>query len=305
MASLIPASGRNDMSMTDPTMSVRRPSLIGSFISFIRFMHLDGASLTALLVLVGMALFAIIVPLLTGDANAMSDLSFAPPTLDHLMGTDDLGRDVFSRFANGARTSLAVGVLAAITSCLIGISLGAVAGYSGGIVDTLLMRVSELFQVIPRFFLALLVIALFGANFLFIVLTIGLLGWPEVARITRAEFLTLREREYVMAARAVGLGKTSIIFREILPNALPPLIVAMTMQVSSAILLEAGLSFLGLGDPANPSWGLMLNEAQQFLTRAWWTAVFPGVGILITVAALNVFGDHLTDVLNPRLRGRM
>jgi peptide/nickel transport system permease protein len=293
------------MSTNNPIISAPSHSFLGGILSLVRFLRLDGASASALLALIAMAMFAALVPLFAGDPNAMTDLSFSAPSLANLMGTDDLGRDVFSRFANGARTSLAVGILAAVTSCVIGISLGAVAGYSGGIVDTLLMRVSELFQVIPRFFLALLVIALFGSNFLFIVLTIGLLGWPEVARITRAEFLTLREREYVMAARAVGLGKVSIIFHEILPNALPPLIVAMTMQISSAILLEAGLSFLGLGDPANPSWGLMLNEAQQFLTRAWWMAVFPGVGILITVAALNVFGDHLTDVLNPRLRGRM
>jgi peptide/nickel transport system permease protein len=290
------------MSLSNQTQSFTPPSAV---MRLIVAMRLDGPSLSALLLLVGILLFAALAPLFSADANAMTDLSFAPPSLDHLMGTDDLGRDVFSRFANGARTSLAVGILAAFTSCFIGIGIGALAGYSGGIVDTALMRVSELFQVIPRFFLALLVIALFGSNFLFIVLTIGLLGWPEVARITRAEFLSLREREYVMAAQAVGLGKTAIMFTEILPNALPPLIVAMTMQVSSAILLEAGLSFLGLGDPSNPSWGLMLNEAQQFLTRAWWTAVFPGVGILITVAALNVFGDHLTDALNPRLRGRM
>lgn len=293
------------MSTTDPITSAPGHPFLGGIVSLVRFLRLDGASAAALLALVAIAFFATLVPIFAGDPNAMTDLSFSPPSLANLMGTDDLGRDVFSRFANGARTSLAVGVLAAVTSCVIGITLGAVAGYSGGLVDTFLMRVSELFQVIPRFFLALLVIALFGSNFLFIVLTIGLLGWPEVARITRAEFLTFREREYVMAARAVGLGKASIIFREILPNALPPLIVAMTMQISSAILLEAGLSFLGLGDPANPSWGLMLNEAQQFLTRAWWMAVFPGVGILVTVAALNVFGDHLTDVLNPRLRGRM
>ncbi|MGR3379406.1 ABC transporter permease [Salipiger abyssi] len=266
-------------------------------------LRLDASSGTAVAILIGMVLFAFLVPLLLGPPNAMGDLSFGTPSLAHPMGTDDLGRDVFTRFAYGARSSLSVGILAALTASIIGISVGAVAGYSRGIVDIVLMRVSELFQVIPRFFLALLVIAIFGSNILFIILTIGLLGWPEVARITRGEFLTLREREYVMAAQTIGQSKRKIIFSEILPNAMPPLIVAMTMQVSSAILLEAGLSFLGLGDPSNPSWGLMLNEAQQFLTRAWWMAVFPGLGIVVTVAALNVFGDHLTDILNPRLKG--
>lgn len=268
----------------------------------IRALRLEGSATLAFITLCVMAIFAILVPPFLGDVNTMGNNSFDPPSLTHFMGTDDLGRDVFSRFAYGARTSLMVGVLAAITACIIGVTLGAVSGYCRGFVDIVLMRIAELFQVIPRFFLALLIIALFGSNILFIILTIGLLGWPEVARITRGEFLSLREREYVLAARAGGQKGQVIIFSEILPNAMPPLIVAMTMQVSSAILLEAGLSFLGLGDSANPSWGLMLNEAQQFLTRAWWMAVFPGLGILVVVAALNVFGDHLTDVLNPRLR---
>ncbi|ALG90881.1 peptide ABC transporter permease [Actibacterium sp. EMB200-NS6] len=292
------------MSMQDtPPLKSRFAVLYGNLLRYPARLRLDPVSGAALFTLVAMLLFAFITPLFFENVNAMGHESFAPPGPQHPMGTDDLGRDVFARFAYGARSSLSVGILAAFTSSIIGISLGAVAGFSQGVVDIVLMRISELFQVIPRFFLALLVIAIFGSHLIFIILTIGLLGWPEVARITRAEFLTLREREYVMAAHAVGQSTRSIIFGEILPNAMPPLIVAMTMQVSSAILLEAGLSFLGLGDPSNPSWGLMLNEAQQFLTRAWWMAVFPGLGILLTVAALNIFGDHLTDVLNPRLRG--
>lgn len=265
-------------------------------------LRLDAASGIAFGTLIAIIAFALIAPLFYGNPNEMTRDAFFAPSAVYPMGTDDLGRNVLARFAHGARTSLAVGVLAAVTASVIGIAIGAISGFARGMVDVVLMRTAELFQVIPRFFLALLVIAIFGSNILFIILTIGLLGWPEVARITRGEFLTLREREYVMAARTIGQKDRSLIFGEILPNAMPPLIVAMTMQVSSAILLEAGLSFLGLGDPSNPSWGLMLNEAQQFLAEAWWMAVFPGVGILATVSALNVFGDHLTDVLNPRLR---
>jgi peptide/nickel transport system permease protein len=265
----------------------------------------NAVALLSLAVLLTVVAVAVLAPLVAPDgATALGAAAFAPPSPSHLMGTDDLGRDVFSRFVYGGRISLAVGFLAALTSSLIGITVGATAGFYGGTVDTGLMRVAELFQVIPRFFLALLVIAIFGTNFLFLVLTIGLLSWPEVARVTRAEFLTLREREYVAAARTLGIRPVSLIFGEILPNAMPPLIVAMTMQVSSAILLEAGLSFLGLGDPSQPSWGLMLNEAQEFLARSWWMATFPGLGILVTVAALNVLGDRLSDVLNPRLRRR-
>lgn len=288
------------MSMTS---KYQKPNRRLSIRAGVKGLRLDISSGTALFVLVFMLLFAFVLPEFLSHPNAMGDISFANPSPSNLMGTDDLGRDVFVRFAYGARSSLSVGILAALTASIIGVSIGAIAGYSRGVVDIVLMRISELFQVIPRFFLALLVIAIFGSNIMFIIMTIGLLGWPEVARITRGEFLSLREREYVMAAQALGQTKRKIIFHEILPNAMPPLIVAMTMQVSSAILLEAGLSFLGLGDPSNPSWGLMLNEAQQFLTRAWWMAIFPGLGIFITVAALNVFGDHLTDVLNPRLKG--
>ena len=220
------------------------------------------------------------------------------------MGTDDLGRDMLSRFLYGARVSLTVGALAAATSCTIGICVGATAGYFGGWIDQSLMRGAEFVEVIPRFFLALLVVALFGASVLVIIGVIGLLSWPQIARLTRGEFLTLREREYVVAARAIGVGDAALIFGEILPNAAPPLIVMATLQVSMAILLEAGLSFLGLGDPTRPTWGLMLNNAQPFIRTAWWMAFFPGAGIFVTVAALNLVGDGFSDVLNPRLRGR-
>jgi len=258
-----------------------------------------------LVVAVAIVAIALAAPLIAPyGPTALGDHAFVGPTGAHLMGTDDLGRDVFSRFLHGARVSLSVGILAALTSCILGVLVGCLAGFAGGTVDQVLMRVTELFQVIPRFFLALIVIALFGTNFLLIILVIGALSWPEVARIMRAEFLSLRERDYVTAAYAIGVPSRIVVFAELLPNAAPPLIVATTLQISMAILLEAGLSFLGLGDPEHASWGLMLNNAQQFVGSAWWMAVFPGLGIFLTVASFNLIGDGIADVLNPRLRGR-
>lgn len=260
------------------------------------------AGLAGLTAMVMLAVFASL--LAPFDPTAMGGASLQPPTWLHMMGTDDLGRDALSRFLFGARVSLIVGALAAGTSCTIGICVGATAGYFGGWTDQVLMRAAEFMEVIPRFFLAILIVALFGASVFVIIGVIGFLSWPQIARLTRGEFLTLREREYVVAARAIGIGDGNLIFGEILPNAAPPLIVMATLQVSTAILLEAGLSFLGLGDPTRPSWGLMLNNAQPFIRTAWWLAFFPGIGIFLTVAALNLVGDGLGDVLNPRLRGR-
>lgn len=273
--------------------------------AFWRSFKRNKAAVAGLFVAFLMLLIAVAAPLLAPrDPLSMSGDTLMAPTGGFWMGTDDVGRDVLSRFLYGARITLSVGILSAMTSCIIGVVVGAVAGYSGGIVDIVLMRVSELFHVIPRFFLALLAIALFGTNFVLLILVIGGLSWTEVARLMRAEFLTLREREYVMAAKSVGVPRRTIIFGEILPNAIPPLIVIATLQISMAILLEASLSFLGLGDSRQASWGLMLFEAQRFLGAAWWMAVFPGLGIFVTVAAFNMIGDGLTDTFNPRLRGR-
>jgi peptide/nickel transport system permease protein len=258
--------------------------------------------LGGLIVMVGLAVFASL--LAPADPTAMGTASLQPPSWLHWMGTDDLGRDTLSRFLFGARVSLTVGALAAATSCTIGVTVGATAGYFGGWMDQMLMRGAEFMEVIPRFFLAILIVALFGTSVSIIIGVIGFLSWPQIARLTRGEFLTLREREYVVAARAIGVGTRELIFGEILPNAAPPLIVMATLQVSTAILLEAGLSFLGLGDPTRPTWGLMLNDAQPFIRSAWWLAFFPGAGIFLTVAGLNLVGDGLSDVLNPRLRGR-
>ena len=236
------------------------------------------------------------------DPFALGTESFLPPQRGHWMGTDDLGRDSMSRVFYGTRVSLAVGILAAGTSLVIGMLIGSCAGYFGGFSDNLLMRLAEYFLVIPRFFLALLIIAMFGTGIGKIIVIIGVLGWPEIARVVRAQFLTLKEREFVLAARAMGQSNRSIIFSEILPNAIPPAIVVGSFLVARAILLEAGLSFLGLGDPTVVSWGSLLRDAQDQMRTSPWMVVFPGVALSLMVLALNLFGDGVNDVLNPKLK---
>jgi peptide/nickel transport system permease protein len=226
----------------------------------------------------------------------------APPQASHLFGTDHLGRDVLSGVLYGARTSLEVGFLSVVLSLALGVTIGAVSGFYGGRLDDLLMRLTEVFQVMPRFFLALVIVALFGADLWGTIFVIGILSWAEIARLVRAEFLTLRERPFVMAARAYGASDAQIIFREILPNALTAVVVAASLQVPSAILLEASLSFIGAGDPSVMSWGRMLNNAQQYMRQAWWIATFPGLAISLTAMGLALMADGINDFLNPRLR---
>jgi peptide/nickel transport system permease protein len=225
-----------------------------------------------------------------------------PPQSQHLFGTDHLGRDVLSGVLYGTRTSLQVGFLSVALSVLLGLTIGAISGYFGRRLDDLLMRVTEIFQVMPRFFLALVIVAMFGADLWGTIFVIGILSWAEIARLVRAEFLTLRDRPFVMAARAYGASNAQIIFREILPNALTTVIVAASLQVPSAILLEASLSFIGAGDPNVMSWGRMLNNAQQFMRQAWWVATFPGLAISITAMGLALMADGINDFLNPRLQ---
>ena len=230
--------------------------------------------------------------------------SMEGPGLTYLMGTDELGRDVFSRAVRGLGASLAVGFSSASFATLIGILVGGVSGFSGGLVDDLSMRLTEIFQVIPRFFLAVLLVAFFGNSIVNIVIAIAALSWPEIARLVRAEFMTLRSRQFVDAARVAGASRTELIFAEILPNALGAVVVNATLMVGQAMLLEAGLSYLGLGDPSLVSLGQMLQEAQQLMRSAPWTTAFPGLLIFLSVISLNIVGDGVTDILNPRSRER-
>lgn len=231
---------------------------------------------------------------------------FAAPMAEQglLLGTDTMGRDILSGIVTGARVSLLIGVVSTVVSLLIGVSIGAVSGYFGGWVDATLMRFTELFQAIPSFALAIVLVAIFQPSVHSIVTAIAIVSWPPVARLVRSEFLTLRQRDFVAAAQLAGQSTPRIILTQILPNAASPIVVMASLMVATAILLESSLSFLGLGDPNQMSWGYMVGSARTVLRQAWWMAVFPGVAILLTVLALNLVGEGLNDGLNARADGR-
>ena len=228
---------------------------------------------------------------------------FLPPFTNPAvwLGTDALGRDVFAGIIYGARVSLLVGLVSTLVALIVGVPLGAVAGYFGGRVDDALMRFTEFFQTIPSFALAIVLVAILQPSIYSIVASIGIVSWPPVARLVRAEVLSLRTREYVQAAIVTGQSNNWIIWREILPNALSPVIVLASLMVATAILLESSLSFLGLGDPNLISWGYMVGAGRTVIRQAWWITVFPGVAILISVLGLNLIGEGLNDALNPRM----
>ena len=226
-----------------------------------------------------------------------------PPSLAHLLGTDQLGRDVFSRMLYGARVSLAVGFVSVGIATAIGLALGSAAGYHGGLIDALIMRLVDLMLVFPRFFLLLAVLAFLKPSIWTIMVVIGLTGWMGVTRLVRAEFLSLKEREFVLWSQAIGASGLRIIWRHILPNAMAPVLVAMTLGIPAAILTESGLSFLGLGvQPPFATWGNILNEGKDTIEIAWWLSLYPGVAILITVLSYNLLGEGIRDALDPRLR---
>lgn len=227
---------------------------------------------------------------------------FQPPSREHPLGTDNLGRDVLSRVVHGTRVSLLIGTLAAAISGILGTTVGAVAGYFGGRTDAFLSQVIDVVLMIPTFFLILITVALLGSSMLNVMVVIGLTSWPGNARLMRSQALSLRERTFVMAARASGESEWRILVRYIVPNGIFPVISNTTMQVATAILTEASLSFLGLGDPNLVSWGQMIFNGRTYIASAWWIAAFPGLAIVLTVAAFYMIGDGLNRVLNPRLR---
>jgi peptide/nickel transport system permease protein len=268
-----------------------------------RFKH-NRPAVIALCTILLIALMAIFAPLISPyDPTAIDVYNvLSAPDSAHLFGTDELGRDVLTRMMWGARVSLKVGFVAVGIAITIGILIGSLSGFYGGITDSVLMRFVDIMLCFPTFFLILAVIAVVEPGISTIMMVIGFTGWMDVARLVRAEMLTLKERDFVMAARSVGATDMRIIFRHILPNALSPVFVSATFGVAGAILTESGLSFLGLGVlPPDPSWGNILTSGKDYITVAWWLSVFPGFAILFTVLSYNLVGEGLRDALDPRL----
>jgi peptide/nickel transport system permease protein len=240
------------------------------------------------------------------DPNRIDILRIlAPPSAEHPLGTDELGRDVLSRMAHGARSSMEVGFVATGIATVIGLLVGLVAGFYGKWVDAVLMRFVDIMLCFPSFFLILAVIAFLGPSIINIMAVIGLTSWMGAARLVRAEMLSLKERDFVAAARAQGAGDLRIIFRHILPNALAPILVWATLGVAGAILVESSLSFLGIGvQPPTPSWGTILTAGKDNIEFAWWLSVYPGLAILVTVLGYYLLGEGIQDAADPRLKGR-
>jgi len=236
-----------------------------------------------------------------GDPFAMVGKPFQAPFGDYPLGTDMLGRDLMAGILYGARTTLLVGILATLIASIVGIAIGGLAGYFGGSTDNLLMRLTEIFQTIPFFLFAILLVAVLGASVGSVIAAIAIVSWPPMARLVRGEFLSMRNREFIQACVSLGMGHVRIIFLHILPNTLSSIIVTGSLMVATAILIESGLSFLGLSDPNAMSWGFIIGSGRSVLRTAWWICAMPGLAILFTVMAINLVGDGLNDALNPRL----
>jgi peptide/nickel transport system permease protein len=256
-------------------------------------------------VVVVLVVLAVFAPVLAPKDPHRPDIKriLAEPSRSHPLGTDQLGRDVLSRMLYGARVSLAVGFVSVGIATIIGVVLGSIAGYKGGVVDAFVMRLVDLMLVFPRFFLLLAVLAFLKPSIWTIMAVIGLTGWMGVTRLVRAEFLALKEREFVVWSQAIGASGFRVIWRHILPNAMAPVLVAMTLGIPAAILTESGLSFLGLGvQPPHATWGNILNEGKDTIEIGWWLSFYPGVAILLTVLSYNLLGEGIRDALDPRLR---
>ena len=239
------------------------------------------------------------------DPFKLAGRSMSPPGENgFLLGSDTLGRDVAAGMAHGARVSLLIGLLATSVAVTLGVLLGAFAGYFGGWIDDVLMRLTEMFQTIPSFIFAILIVAIMKPSINSVILAIAVVSWPAVARLVRGEFMAMRNREFVQACHIIGMSDWRIMVREILPNCLSPIIVTGSLMVATAILIESGLAFLGLGDPNIISWGFQIGAGRTVLRSAWWVCTFPGVAIMLTVLAINLVGEGLNDALNPRLRER-
>ena len=283
---------------TELTIAPARPLL-----EIWRMFFANKAAVFGLILWSFIVLTAFIGPVIyTTDPFEMVGAPMSPPGEELLLGTDYLGRDVLAGIIHGASVTLAIGFSATVVTVIIGVVIGVLAGYYGGWVENILMRITEFFQVLPALLFAMVLVALFSANIYIIILAIAVVTWTGIARLTRAEFLKIKEREYVLAERAMGAGNLRIMWKIILPNALPPLIVSMALGVGVAILFEAALSFLGLGDPNAYSWGYMIGSSREYIWDSWWAVTFPGFAIFLTVLGISLIGDGLNDALNPKLR---
>ncbi|WES63350.1 ABC transporter permease [Microbacter sp. GSS18] len=244
-------------------------------------------------------LVSVIGPAFVGDPVAAAYPVLQPPSAEFPMGTDFLGRDYLARVVNGGQVSLLVGISVALLCMTIGVVVGGLAGYYGGFMDTALVKVAEFFQVLPGLVLALVAAALLGSNVFVIVAILAITMWPAVARIARAEAMRISQLGYVESAKAAGFRGPRIIWSDVIPNAMPPVLVATSMTVGRAILIESGLAYLGVGDANNPSWGALLNSAQSYMQDGWWLALFPGALIFLTVLSINILGDRMNDAFNP------
>lgn len=278
---------------------------MAALLAFWRRFRRNRSAVLGLVILGLVVLMALAAPLLyPEDPFRLAGQPLSPPLGDFLLGSDTLGRDVAAGIVHGAKTSLLIGLLATVVAVVIGVMMGGLAGYYGGWIDDLLMRITEIFQTIPSFVFAILLVAILKPSIQSIVIAIAVVSWPAVARLVRGEFLSLRSREFVQACVGMGMSDFRIIFAQILPNCLSPIIVASSLMVATAILIESAMAFLGLGDPNVMSWGFLIGAGRTVLRSAWWVCTFPGVAILLTVLAINLVGEGLNDALNPRLRER-
>lgn len=273
-----------------------------------RVMRRNALTLAGLVIVAALVLVALLAPVLApypqdASYDVHPENQLLPPSMEHPLGTDELGRDMLSRLIYGARISLGVGVVAIGLALLIGVPLGLIAGFVGGFTDEVIMRVTDVFLSFPSLLLATAIAAMLGPNLTNAMIAIALSWWPWYTRLIRSQALSLRERGFVEAARAVGVAPMKIIARHILPNALAPIIVQASMDFGSIILTSASLSFLGLGaQPPQPEWGLVVSTGRNFFLSAWWYVTFPGLAVFITVLAFNLLGDGLREILDPKTR---
>jgi peptide/nickel transport system permease protein len=288
----------------EPTLSTPVPRRASRFSAFWKPFLASRMGPIGLAILIIVALAAIFAPLLAPDGpfKLGAPRLLAPGEEGHLLGTDHLGRDMFAQIVYGARVSLTIGLVAAGISLVVGVLIGGVAGYFGGWWDILLGRLTDMFLIIPAFFLIIVVVATLGSSIIYVMVVIGLTAWPTSARLMRAQAIGLRDRTFIQALRALGETGPRILFRHVIPNGIQPLIANATLDVASAILIEAGLSFLGLGDPNKATWGRMIFDGRTSILTSWWASVLPGVAIVITVLGFYLVGDGISYVLNPRSR---